>query len=613
LKECKIINQQNFIDLKTKYNIDKNNSNTYLYLILTKAEINIDLLNNIDWNWLKENELKTYKLLNQKKENKDKDKENLAKELITPIYDKFSFFFTSTPSIFLDYKYKTDIEYVTKTLKDTISSILVKLESGIELEPTEIDYLKSNRLNEPIFIKVLDFIRLKKQYNVREYSNISPNDSLYGILQKLEGEIQLTDKNIRFLTKNNLIPVLKIYELQQKKRDEKFIKLKEKYQAISFPETSANSMLSKILNHVENGESLKIHEINWLTSNNLNNSLSVIDFINLKVKYKATVIEDLSISSNLYKVLKKIDSNIALPENDFNFLKKRKLTETINIAIENYANCLINKIGLGEELNKNELNWVQKNQKNDVIKLGKTKHFSKLKIQYEIQTFSDNSPDNQLYLILQKLDRNQRLDALYVAYLQDKYLFNGKIYICFHTIEAQFYEADYQKTGNKWNLPNISSHWRKANQSKKALNATENVNFESIKENKLKSAILTTRGGAFRDLGLLDDAEKCAKKAIEYQPHSHHPYTLMGAICYDRYDRIEGDKWFTEAEKRGASPKSIDAEIEKSLERMKDKEKRIQIARGLLQRDARRYDWARKYLPKKKYYKNTKTIFLNVS
>jgi hypothetical protein len=112
-----------------------------------------------------------------------------------------------------------------------------------------------------------------------------------------------------------------------------------------------------------------------------------------------------------------------------------------------------------------------------------------------------------------------------------------------------------KKTGNKWNLPNISSHWRKADQPKKALKATENVNFDSIKENKLKSAILTTRGGAFRDLSQLDDAEKCARKAIEYQAsNSHQPYTLMGAIFfdrYDRYDRYEGERWFREAEKRG--------------------------------------------------------------
>jgi hypothetical protein len=31
---------------------------------------------------------------------------------------------------------------------------------------------------------------------------------------------------------------------------------------------------------------------------------------------------------------------------------------------------------------------------------------------------------------------------------------------------------------------------------------------------------------------------------MEVQPSSHHPYTLMGAICFDRY---EGEKWFEKA------------------------------------------------------------------
>jgi hypothetical protein len=64
------------------------------------------------------------------------------------------------------------------------------------------------------------------------------------------------------------------------------------------------------------------------------------------------------------------------------------------------------------------------------------------------------------------------------------------------------------------------------------LKLTENLNLEKIKENKLKSALLTTRGGAFRDIEELDKAEKCARQAIEYQPNSHHPYTLNGSDLF---------------------------------------------------------------------------------
>lgn len=383
-----------------------------------------------------------------------------------------------------------------------------------------------------------------------------------------------------------------------------FEQLKKKYQANQYVETSSNSPLYPILEKLEDGQILNNNEINWLKENNFSETISIAEFIALKVKYKATIDEDLSITSHLYKVLKKIDSSIPLSESELNFLKKN-LTETFKLALDTFAKYLVSKIKVGVELTQEELNWIEKYQKQDVINKGKTKRFQKLKKIYS--KFLDNDPKGQLYSILQKLVENQRLDAVDIAYLQGKYLFDSssKIYIDFNAIEAQFYEADYQKTGNKWNLPNISSHWRKANQPQKALKATEDVNFDSIKENKLKSAILTTRGGAFRDLSQLDDAEKCAKEAIKYQPNSHHPYTLMGAICFDRYDRYEGEKWFREAEERGASRQSIDAEIKKSLQKMKNQEKRKEMAISLVKKDARRYAWAKKYLSKNIHKKSS--------
>jgi hypothetical protein len=474
------------------------------------------------------------------------------------------------------------------------------LDAEGSLDEEEIKYLKLNRLDEAKFIKVLDFLRLKIKYNIRDYVGVSPEDRLFSILKKLDNEIPLTEKDIRFISSDkNLINVVKIYQSQQKKREEEFIKLKEKYQAIQCLDTSLNSPLYKILTNVEVGKTLRDDEINWLKSNNLNETINIADFVALKFKYKCTENQDLSLSSHLYKVLKKIDNNTSLPDADINFLQKRKLTETINIATNQYADYLISLIALGQQLTENQLQWIEKNQRQDVIKLGKIKHFNKLKQKYQVDHFSDNSLQSKLYLILQKLEQNQRLDAVEIAFLQENKMFRDKIYIYFNTLEAQFYEGDYQKTGNKWNLPNISSHWRKANQPEKALKSTENINFDKIKEDKLKSAILTTRGGAFRDIHELNEAEKCAKEAIKFQPSSHHPYTLMGAIYYDRYDHYQGDKWFAEAIKRGASPESIDSEIKKSIATMKDKDKRDQMIKQLLKKDSIRYSWANNYLSKK--------------
>ena len=83
-------------------------------------------------------------------------------------------------------------------------------------------------------------------------------------------------------------------------------------------------------------------------------------------------------------------------------------------------------------------------------------------------------------------------------------------------MEAVFAEQEYQRTKNKWFLVNASSYWRKADEPEKALHLTEQIDFKKIKEAKLKQALLTTRGGALRDLGNLTDAEKCALQAIEY-------------------------------------------------------------------------------------------------
>jgi tetratricopeptide (TPR) repeat protein len=226
-----------------------------------------------------------------------------------------------------------------------------------------------------------------------------------------------------------------------------------------------------------------------------------------------------------------------------------------------------------------------------------------------------------LYAILQKLEKGERLEPTDVAWLEENRtearqptysyygwqeeprsqgyrLFSGKIFITYHKIEATFYEQEYKRTGNKWNLPNASSHWRKADRPKQALKLTENLNFDKIKENKLKSAILTTRGGAFRDIGDLDKAEKCARQAIEYQPNSHHPYTLMGAICFERGEYSEGEYWFAEAIKRGASPRDQDAEIKRVVKNAKDENKRREVVEYLLKKDPQRYAWAKSYLKK---------------
>ncbi|MBO1348228.1 MAG: hypothetical protein EBE86_012940 [Hormoscilla sp. GUM202] len=126
------------------------------------------------------------------------------------------------------------------------------------------------------------------------------------------------------------------------------------------------------------------------------------------------------------------------------------------------------------------------------------------------------------------------------------------------------------------------------------MQVTEKVNWHKIKESDLKSALLVTRGAAFRDLNLLDEAENCAMQAMECQPDSHQPYTLMGAISFDRREYDEGESWFEMAAERGAD--DIDDEIERIVRMTKDRDKRREAAEYLLNKDPNHYEWAKSYL-----------------
>ncbi len=268
------------------------------------------------------------------------------------------------------------------------------------------------------------------------------------------------------------------------------------------------------------------------------------------------------------------------------------------------------KVESGNQLTQADIDWLKQKGREDIITLNaQLKRFAFLKSKYDVSDYRDNSPYNRLYAILQQLEKGKRLEATDVVWLTEQSLFrsdnrqteqslfrsDNRIFTTYHQIEATFYEREYKRTGNKWNLPSASSHWRSAQKPEHALTLTDNLDFDKIKENKLKSALLTTRGGAFRDMGELGKAEQCARQAMKYQPNSHHPYTLMGAICYDRSDFSEGDNWFKEAIKRGASPRDVDAEIKRVFKNA-DNNKRLEILAYLQKTNHRLYKWAKSML-----------------
>ncbi|MFP4298236.1 MAG: hypothetical protein ACLFT0_10285 [Spirulinaceae cyanobacterium] len=604
---------ERFANLKSKYkatDYEDSSPASLLYFILRKADLGVEIVE-IERNWLIDSELsETLQAIQRERRQREKERRKLEHEFQKLISKykatKDSVSWESTPLYF----------------------ILRRLDSENKLTDAEITWLKHQGYTETVEIaqQIGQFTTLKAKYQATQHPDSYPNSRLYRILKQLEVKEPLRDSDISWLKQQELFETLAIFHKQEAAKEAKFAKLKEKYLATKHPDSSVSSPLHSILKKLEADRSLSQLELDWLEVQKLTETLDIVQqleqkrhFAELKIKYKASQYEDSSPSSHLYKVLKKIELEHPLVESDINFLKKRKLTDTITISQDNYAATLKSKIEIGEQLEESEVNWLKDNGRENIIAIAQAKYFATLKSKYNVSDYPDTSPSSPLYAILHKLEKTKRLEPKDVAFLQEnsiqrrpsnydyygrrkkRYkLFSGKIWNTYHTIEATFYEQEYQRTGDKWNLPNSSSHWRKAEKPKQALKLTENLNFDKIKENKLKSALLTTRGGAFRDIQELNKAEKCALKAIEYQPSSHHPYTLMGAICFERGNYPQGEEWFEKAVQRGASPGSQDAEIKRVVQMTKNEKKRREVVNYLLKKDPQRYAWARFYLKKSK-------------
>ena len=638
---------QHFAALKSKYQATKyedSSPSSLLYLILRRADLEFEI-SKFERKWLREHELlETIEAIEQQPQRKAEERRKLEANF-SQLKSKFK---------------------VTRglSISSPLYPILWKLDSENQLTDVEVKYLQEQGLTQTVAIAedMARLAALKAKYQATEYPDCSLDSPLYQILKQLDAGEILSDVEANWLFNNQLVDTLEIFWQQKAVREAEFAQLKDKYKASEYPETSVSNPLYQILKKLKWDIQLSESELNWLEENQLSETLSMVleieqtrHFAELKVKYKATTYEDSSLSSHLYKVLKKIDLDNQLGEQDINFLKKRKLTETITLALDKYAASLKSKIQsgeplseadfdwvkqngrddvitfaieiyvvslkskikLGEQLSEADIDWLKQNGREDVISLAQEKEFAALKSKYDVSNYKDRAPSSPLYAILQKLDKGERLEPTDVAWLEEnkieasqpsysyygwqeerryqgQRLFSGKIFTDYHKIEALFYEQEYKNTGNKWKLPNASSHWRKAGQPRSALKLTENLDFDKIKENKLKSALLTTRGGAFRDINKLDDAEKCALKAIEYQPQSHHPYTLMGAICFERGQYSQGDDWFNEAIKRGASPRDQDAEMKRVVKNAKNG-KRREVVEYLLKKDPQRYAWAKFY------------------
>ncbi|WP_404356965.1 hypothetical protein [Methylotuvimicrobium sp. KM1] len=318
-------------------------------------------------------------------------------------------------------------------------------------------------------------------------------------------------------------------------------------------------------------------------------SVQSLEFIALKKQFRASAFTSDDPGQHLFRVLRKIRDEKPLTEPDVNYLKKRKLLETLKFIYKRKADALTDKVRQGHGLTDDDIVWCKEHNFEDII-------FLALKIDFNVTRRIDGI-ESQLYSILVKLIENQRLSDDDLIWLEGEKLFypDTAIFVTHHHLEALHSEEGFKRTKGHWNLVNASAHWRKANKPLSALKLTNNLQqLRLLKEAKLRSALFTTRGGALRDLDRLTDAEHCALEAISHFSSSHNPYTLMGALCYDTGRFDEGDQWFEKAIQRGAKTKDQESEIKRILQKKKGKE-RQQIINHLLAKDSWRFAWVRDY------------------
>lgn len=406
-----------------------------------------------------------------------------------------------------------------------------------------------------------------------------------------------------------MLETLEMYWQEEAEKEAEFSHLKAKYQVSRNQGKFAYSLLYPILQKVDSEELLNEYEINWLVQEKLFEIVTINqqiekkwEFARLKVKYNANQYEDLSLSSPLYKIFQKLDGDNHLEEEELCWLQEQRLTHTLTIANEKYATFLKDKIKSGEDVNESEVKWIKLNDCKDILAFLEQKHFAALKAKYQFVGLRSEIPPETLYEIMLQLEEGKRLDRLMVAQLivNEQLSSEGKIAEAHHRLEATFYEQEYKRTGNKWNLVSASSDWRQAKNPQKASALTNNLNFNKIPGDELKSALLTTRGTAFRDVENFSEAQKSAKQAIDYYPHGYEPYLLMATICKRQEKYNDCVFWENEAIKRGAELGDEDYELKRMVKNIKDEVKLQEFVEYLLKQDPHRYAGANSYLKQPK-------------
>jgi hypothetical protein len=536
-----------------------------LYFILRKAELAKDLSNS-EWEWLDSHQMNaSISVIKSQEQYRKTITDKVSVELASLRRNPF---IASTI-------------FTIPSLDSERAFVFYKVNNNEELSESELKLIDRSYKSHVLLTGLKSRLGLTEDFKLDSYA--------LKILSQVELGQRLSAKDIEWLHVNAITSVLPLLNAQASA-----LFIKYKIEVIPSPDLDFLKLFL-ILQKVEERIILVDDEKLFLAKSGFiqaHIAAKKVEFIALKIKFLATAFESDDPSQHLYKVLKKISAEIPLTEPDLNYLKKRKLVQTLKLTQKRKADQLRSKVEQGYGLRPEDIAWCQEHDYFEIVILA-------LAIDYDVR-YRNDAADSPLYAILLKLNSEQRLSDEDVIWLEGEKLLRpgSKIYIAHHRLAALHFEEEFQRTKGYWNVVNASAHWRKADEPKTALKLTNNLqHLRTLKEAKLKSALFTTRGGALRDLEHFSDAESCALEAISHYPDSHNPYTLMGALCYDNGRYEQGDEWFEKAVKRGAKIKDQDSELKRILSKKKGKELQ-DIIDHLVKKDPERFKWVKQYAKK---------------
>ncbi len=159
-----------------------------------------------------------------------------------------------------------------------------------------------------------------------------------------------------------------------------------------------------------------------------------------------------------------------------------------------------------------------------------------------------------------------------------------------HENIARKLSGEWKQTGDIWTAINACSNFRKAELSVEGLAIAKEALNQTAKIKKSRSALLTTGGGAHRDLRNFEDTVRFGAEAHALTPEDFRPCTLLGAVHIEMGAYATGAEWYEKAEARGASRNLIDRELQSILNAAAPDERK-KIRKTLKAFDASRYNW----------------------